>query len=65
MFHASNVPKFIWAKAMNIIAHILNIIPKKYLHQTTPHEFCTKKKYDISYLNIFSNLTFLLIPKVK
>lgn len=64
MLHAKNLPKKLWAEAVNTAAFVLNRTGKG-KDGKSPYEIWTNKKYDIHQLKAFGSPVFVHIPKER
>lgn len=65
MLCAKNLPKKLWAEAINTAAYVINRTGKSSVPTKTPYELWSNKTYDINNLKIFGTTVFVHIPKVQ
>lgn len=64
MLHAKDLPKKLWAEAVNTAAFVLNRTGKG-REGKSPYEMWTNKNYDINQLKVFGCPVYVHIPKEK
>ncbi len=62
LIYSCNLPKFLWAEAMNTAVYSLNLVPNKKLKGITPYEVWTSKKPKYSHLRKFGTICYVRIP---
>lgn len=62
MLHFTNLPRMLWAEAVNTAVYILNRITCTQTPGTTPYEIWTEKKQDLSQIRIFGSEAFVHVP---
>lgn len=62
MIHAKELPKKLWAEAINTTVYVLNRIPVSG-NETTPYEQWFKKKPSVKHLRVFGTTCYVLIPQ--
>lgn len=65
MIHERNLPKKLWAEAINTAVFVLNRTGKSHEDGKSPFEVWTGKKYDIHGLRAFGTEVYAHIPKEK
>jgi len=65
MCHAACLPKNLWNFALDTAVHVYNRTPMCRINWETPVELLFNKKPNISYLQVFSCLAYVHIPKDK
>lgn len=65
MLYSKDMPKKLWAEAINTAAYVLNRTGKSNEPGKTPFETWTKETFDINTLKIFGTPVFVHIPKEK
>jgi len=63
MIHDQNLLMHLRAEASNTTVYVQNISPHKILGNITPEEAFTKKKLEISHLQIFGCPVYFHVPK--
>ena len=63
MLHDKGLPMHLWAEACNTVVYVKNRCPHRVLCMSTPEEFFTGKKPDISHLNIFGSSVYIHVTK--
>ncbi|RVW63757.1 Retrovirus-related Pol polyprotein from transposon TNT 1-94 [Vitis vinifera] len=59
MLNENNLPKYFWAKAVNISCYVLNRILLRPILKKTPYELWKNKKPNISYFKVFGCKCFI------
>ena len=62
MLHARNLPKFLWAEALNTACYLLNRVITNKNNKVVPYELWTKKKPNYKELRPFGSQAFKLVP---
>ncbi|CAF4891219.1 unnamed protein product [Pieris macdunnoughi] len=65
MLYAKNLPKKLWAEAVNTAAFVLNRTGKSKQNEKTPFEVWTNQSFDIHELKIFGTPVYAHIPKER
>ena len=63
MIHDQDLPMHLWAKAARTFLYVQNRLSHSALGFKTPKEMYTRKKPEVSHLNIFGCLVYVHIPK--
>ena len=63
MLHDQGLPIHLWAEACNIVVYVQNHCPHRVLGLSTPKEYFTSKKPDISHLKIFGSSLYIHVKK--
>ena len=61
MMKEMNVPVNLWAKAIAIAVHILNMSPTQALQKCTPYQALTGLKPSVTHLKVFGCVVFALM----
>lgn len=65
MLHENNLPKKLWAEAVNTMVFVLNRTGKSHENGRSPFEVWTNKSFDINQLKIFGTQVYVHIPKER
>ncbi|CAH2097114.1 unnamed protein product [Euphydryas editha] len=65
MLHEANLPKKLWAEAINTAVFVLNRTGKSHENGRSPFEVWTNKKFDIHQLRAFGTEVYVHIPKER
>lgn len=65
MIHEKNLPKKLWAEAINTAVYVLNRTRKSHEEGRSPFEVWTGKTFDIRDLRIFGTEVYVHIPKER
>ncbi|CAH2108994.1 unnamed protein product [Euphydryas editha] len=65
MLHEANLPKKLWAEAINTAVFVLNRTGKSHENGRSPFEVWTNKKFDIHQLRAFGTKVYVHIPKER
>lgn len=63
MLTAKNLPRKLWAKAVNTAIYILNRCLSSQTNNTTPFELWYKRKPELSHIRIFGSDAYVHVPK--
>ena len=63
MLHDQGLPMHLWAEACNTAVYMQNRCPRRVLGMSTPEEYFTGKKPDISHLKIFGSPIYIHVTK--
>ena len=63
MLHDQGLPMHLWAEACNTAVYVQNRCPHRVLGMSTPEEYFTSKKPDISHLKIFGSSVYIHVKK--
>lgn len=65
MLHEKNLPKKLWAEAVNTTVFVLNRTGKSHENGRSPYEVWTNEKFDIHRLKTFGTEVYVHIPKER
>ena len=65
MLHDQDLPTHLWAEASRTMVYVHNHTPHRVLENKTPEEVFSRKKLEVSHLNIFYCPVYIHIPKEK
>jgi hypothetical protein len=65
MLHEKELPKKLWAEALNTSVYLLNILPTRALQKRPSFEAWFGYKPDLQHLKIFGCICFTYVPQVK
>ena len=63
MLHDQGLPYHLWEEACNTTVFVQNHCPHRILAMSTPEEFFTSKKPDVSYFKIFGSSFYVHVTK--
>ena len=63
MLHDQGLPMRLWAEACNTAVYVQNHCRHRVLGISTPEEYFTGKKLDISHLKIFGSFVYIHVTK--
>ena len=63
MLHDQGIPMYLWVESCNTMVYVQNHCPHRVLGMSTPKEYFTGKKRDISHLKIFGSLVYIHVMK--
>jgi hypothetical protein len=63
MFHDHFLPMNLWVEACNIGVYVQNRCPHRILGMSTPEEYFTGKKPDVSHFKIFGSSVYVHVTK--
>ena len=63
MLNEHSLPKYFWAKAVNMACYVMNKVLVRLLLSKTPYELKNNKKPNVSYFKVFSCKYFILNKK--
>ena len=63
MLNENNLPKYFWAKAVNIFCYVLNRVLLRPILKKAPYELWKNKKPNINYFKVFVCKCFTLNTK--
>ena len=64
MFHAKQLPYFLWAEAVNTVVYLQNRMPNSRTGNSTPYEKWYGKKPSLCHLKSFGTEAYVHIPKI-
>src|SRR5580765_5080881 len=65
MLYSKNLPKNLWAEAVNTVVYVLNRTGNSGHEGKTPYELWYDKKQNINHLKIFGSEVYVHVPKEK
>lgn len=63
MLYTRDLPKHLWAEAVNTVVYILNRTPTTQTPNSTPFEMWYDKKPSLDHIRLFGSETYVFVPK--
>lgn len=63
--HAQNLPKELWAAAIQAVWHVINHPPHWHGTTLSPFELLYNHKFDVSYFRVFGSICYVHISKTN